>query len=277
MSVPTRPRHPGTRVRAPRERQETNVSETAERAPEVAALPPTPGLGEGPWGMVKRAAALLAQQREATVFVVAVVLVIYFWRTAPAFLTKDNIVNISQITAPVAIIAIGEVFLLVCGEIDLSVGFIFAFSPFLMHYLIDYYGVPAVLAVLLSLLMGVVAGFANGFITVALRVPSFIATLGTGFILYGLMLTTSNAYPANIPGKAQGIGHWIGTYAWAEITWAIVLVVIFQIALSRTRWGLHTVAVGGNILGASESGISIAKIKMGNFMITGFMGALVGL
>jgi simple sugar transport system permease protein len=254
------------------------VSETAERAPEqVAALPPTPGLGEGPWGAVKRAAALLAQQREATVFVVAVLLVIYFWRTAPSFLTKDNIVNLSQITAPVAIIAIGEVLLLVCGEIDLSVGFIFALSPFLMHYLIDFYGVPAVPAILICLLMGVVAGFINGFITVALQVPSFITTLGTGFILFGIMLTTSNAYPANIPNQAQGIGHWIGTYAWAEITWAIVLVAIFQVILSRTRWGLHTVAVGGNILGAAEAGINVAKIKYGSFMITGFMGALVGL
>jgi simple sugar transport system permease protein len=254
------------------------VSETAERAPDdVAALPPTPGLGDGPWGAVKRAGAVLAQQREATVFVVAVLLVIYFWRASPAFLTKDNIVNISQITAPVAIIAIGEVFLLVCGEIDLSVGFVFAFSPFFMHYLIDFYGVPAVLAVILSLLMGVAAGFVNGFITVALRVPSFIATLGTGFILWGLMLTTSNAYPANIPNKAQGIGHWIGTYAWAEITWAIVLVAIFQVALSRTRWGLHTVAVGGNILGAAEAGINVARIKYSAFMLTGFMGALVGM
>ena len=70
------------------------MSETAERAPEeVAALPPTPGLGGGFWGAVKRVGAVLAQQREATVFVVAVLLVIYFWRAAPAFLTKDNIVN----------------------------------------------------------------------------------------------------------------------------------------------------------------------------------------
>ena len=68
------------------------MSETAERAPEeIAALPPTQGLGGGPWGAVKRVGAVLAQQREATVFVVAVLLVIYFWRTAPAFLTKDNI------------------------------------------------------------------------------------------------------------------------------------------------------------------------------------------
>jgi simple sugar transport system permease protein len=254
------------------------VSETAERAPdEVAALPPTPGLGGGPWGTVKRVGAVLAQQREATVFVVAVLLVIYFWRASDAFLTKDNIVNLSQITAPVAIIAIGEVFLLVCGEIDLSVGFIMTFSPFLMHYLIDFYSVPATLAILIALLFGLFAGFVNGFITVALGVPSFITTLGTGFILFGIMLTTSNAYPANIPDKAQGIGHWVGTYAWAEITWAIVLVVIFQVVLTRTRWGLHTVAVGGNILGAAEAGISVAKIKYAAFMMTGFMGALVGL
>src|SRR5215475_14979217 len=91
------------------------------------------------------------------------------------------------------------------------------------------------------------------------------------------MLSTSNAYPANIPDQAAGIGHWIGTYAWAEITWAIILVAIFQIVLSRTRWGLHTIAVGGNILGASEAGISVARIKYANFMLTGFFGALVGL
>ena len=204
-------------------------------------------------------------------------LVIYFWRTAPSFLTKDNIVNISQITAPVAIIAIGEVFLLVCGEIDLSVGFIFAFSPFLMHYLIDYYGIPATLAVLISLLMGVAAGFINGFITVALRVRRSSPRSAPGSSCFGIMLTTSNAYPANIRTWAQGIGHWIGTYAWAEITWAIVLVAIFQVVLSRTRWGLHTVAVGGNILGASEAGINVARIKYAAFMMTGFMGALVGL
>jgi simple sugar transport system permease protein len=110
-----------------------------------------------------------------------------------------------------------------------------------------------------------------------LKVPSFITTLGTGFVLFGIMLITSNAVPVNIPPKAEGIGHWIGTYAWAEITWAVVLVIIFHIVLTRTRWGLHTIATGGNILGASEAGIRTANIKMGAFMITGFMGALVGL
>lgn len=253
------------------------MSETVEQTTGIAGPPPGPQSGGGFGNAVRRAATTFAQQREATVFVVAVLLSIYFWRSSSAFLTKDNIVNLSQITAPVAIIAVGEVLLLICGEIDLSVGFVLGFSAFLMHYMIDFWSVPVIPAILLSLLFGVAAGWANGAITVYLQVPSFITTLGTGFILWGLMLTTSNAYPANIPAKAEGIGHWIGTFAWAEISWAIIFVVIFQIVLSRTRWGLHTVAVGGNLQGASEAGISVAKIKIVSFMITGFMGAFVGL
>jgi simple sugar transport system permease protein len=259
-------------------RQESNVSETVQRTPEAAgAAPGGPAEGRSLSGAVKRAATVFAEQREATVLVVNILLVIYFWRASPDFLTKDNIANITWIVAPIAIIAIGEVLLLVCGELDLSVGFVLGFSGFLMHYLIDFYSVPAVLAVLLCLLMGVAVGFCNGFITVTLGVPAFITTLGTGFVLFGILLVTSHAYPANIPDSATGVGKWLGSSTWAEIVWAIVLVAIFQVVLSRTRWGLHTVAVGGNILGASEAGISVPRIKYGNFMITGFMGALVGL
>ena len=212
--------------------------------------------------MVKRAALLFARQRAATVLVVVVLLVVYFGFFSSAsstFLTKDNIANITWTLAPWAIIAIGEVLLLVCGELDLSVGFILGFSGFLMHYLIDFYGVPPVLAVLLCLLMGVAVGFANG------------------FIIEGILLVTSHAYPATIPASAAGVGKFLGSWTWAELTWTIILVAVFQIVLSYTRWGLHTVSVGGNILGASEAGISIRRIKYGNFMITGFMGALTGL
>jgi simple sugar transport system permease protein len=254
------------------------VSETAERSERVlSASPGSSPSGNNLWNHVRRGLVLFGQQREATVFIVVVALVIYFQASATAFSTRDNLVNISQITAPVAIIAVGEVLLLVCGEIDLSVGFVFVLSPFLMHYLIDYYSVPALLAVAISLLMGVVAGLVNGLITVTLRVPSFIATLGTGFVLLGIMQVTSHDQQVNVPDAATGIGHWFGSYAWSEIIWAVVLVVIFHIVLTRTRYGLHTVAVGGNMLGASEAGISVAKIKMGAFMITGFMGALVGM
>jgi simple sugar transport system permease protein len=253
------------------------VSDTVQRAPDTAgAAPGGPATG-GLSGALRRAAMVFAQQREATVLVVNILLVIYFWRASPDFLTQDNIANITWIVTPIAIIAIGEVFLLVCGELDLSVGFVLGFAGFLMHYLIDYYSVPAVLAVLLCLLMGVAVGFCNGFITVALGVPSFITTLGTGYILLGILLVTSHAYPATIPESANGVGKVLGSSTWAEIIWTVVLVAIFHVVFTRTRWGLHTVAVGGNILGASEAGISVPRIKYGNFMLTGFFGALVGL
>jgi simple sugar transport system permease protein len=255
------------------------VSETAERRPDIVGPPPegVPPSGNVLWDGVRRSALLFSQQREASVFVVVVALAIYFTISSTNFFTRDNIVNVTQITAPLAIIAIGEVLLLVCGEMDLSVGFIYTISPFFMHYLIDFYGVPAIPAVLISLTMGAVVGYINGFITVILAVPAFITTLGTGFILYGLMLTTSHAFPAAIPDSTTGIQHWLGGDAWSEIIWAIILVVIFHIVLTRTRWGLHTISVGGNRLGAAEAGVNVAKIKIGNFVITGVAGALVGL
>jgi simple sugar transport system permease protein len=225
--------------------------------------------------------ALLVRQREATVFIVDVLLIIYFGFISStgrsAFFTHVNLVNLSQVAAQIIIISLGEVMLLICGEIDLSVGFIYQLSPFVMYFLIADYHVPALLAILIALLSGVVIGWVNGFLTVALGLPSFIATLGTGFVINGIVLTTSHAEQVDIPKSAVSYGHWIGQDAWAEITWAIILTIIFHILLTRTRWGLHTVATGGNQLGAREAGVSVARIKYGNFMLTGVLGALVGL
>ena len=137
-----------------------------------------------------------------------VVLLLYFGiKYNSTFVSETNLTNLlSGIAAPIMIIAIGEVFLLICGEIDLSVGFIYMFAPFLMHYLIDFYHVPALLAIIISLVFGLVVGWVNGFLTVTMGLPSFITTLGTGFILWGLTLTTSHAYPAAIPKAAVSTG-----------------------------------------------------------------------
>src|SRR6266851_4929066 len=256
------------------------MSETAEQRADVGvpqAGGPAPG-GGGLLALARRGAAVFIRQREATVFVVMVVLLIYFGLASSTFFSKSNITNLlSGYAAPIIILSIGEVLLLISGEIDLSVGFVFLFAPFL----IDFYGVPVIPAILISLFLGVVVGWVNGFLTVTVGVPSFITTLGTGFILWGLTLTTSHAYPANVPASAQSIGKYLGSqnggYVWSAIIWALALVAFFHIVLTRTRWGLHTIAVGGNLLGARESGISVARIKYGNFMICGLMGAIVGL
>jgi len=247
---------------------------TQEQAGAVG--PPAGAPPSGAWRGIRAGARFLARQREATIFVVAVALFLYFAVTNSSFTTQSNLVVLSQDIAPIIIIAIGEVLLLISGEIDLSVGFIYAFAPFLMSYMISY-GVPVLPAILIGLLFGLVAGWFNGFLVVTLGLPSFIATLGTGFLLDGIMLITSHAEPVIPPASAAGAGKWLGSYSWSMIVWAVILLAIFHVVLTRTRWGLHTVAAGGNLLGAREAGINVARIKYGNFMITGLLGALVGL
>ena len=260
------------------------MSDTAERAAGRVGPPPGGrGSGHGLGAVLKRGSAAFLRQREATVLVVAIALFIYFSVKSSNFDGRANLTTLfSGTAAPYIILAIGEVMLLICGEIDLSVGFVWTFSPFLMYFLVAYYGVPVILAIILSLLFGTVVGVINGFLTVTVGLPSFIATLGTSFILYGLVLTTSHGEPATLPASTQSIGKIFGNdsagpYGWSAFIWAVALVVIFQIVLTQTRWGLHTVAAGGNLLGARESGISVARIKYGNFMISGTLGALVGI
>jgi simple sugar transport system permease protein len=252
------------------------VSEAVENRTDSPSQPP----GDTPprSNFLRTAGLAFLRQREATVLVVAVALIIYFAVSSSNFTSTTNLTTwLSQDSAYIMIIAVGEVLLLICGEIDLSVGFIFTFSPFLMHYLIDFYGFPAWPAIILSLVMGLAVGWVNAFLTVSVGLPSFITTLGTGFVLLGLVNTTSHAQAVPIPQSVSGIGHWIGSGPWSEFIWAVILVILGHILLTRTRWGLHTISAGGNLLGAQEAGIKVKRIKYGNFMITGVLGAFVGL
>jgi simple sugar transport system permease protein len=233
-------------------------------------------------GALQAVGRFLVLQRESTVFVVAAGLFIYFALANSHFTSSINQpILFSQDSAPYVIIALGEVFLLICGEIDLSVGFTYAFAPYVMFFLNSYYHFPGPLAVIIGLLMGVAVGWLNGFLTVTVGLPSFITTLGTGFILLGIVDTTSHGSPVAIPADVAGYTRWLGAGAgwpaWVPFVWAVVLTLIMHVVLTRTRWGLHTVAVGGNLLGAREAGINIGTIKYGNFMLTGLLGALVGL
>jgi simple sugar transport system permease protein len=259
------------------------MSDTAQRAVDAPAGPPAgpPTSASRLTGRLRDTAALAARQREVTVLVVVVLLMVYFGFISTtgrsSFFGSVNVINLGQIAGPIIIIAIGEVLLLICGEIDLSPGFVYSFAPFLMYFLIVYHGFPVIAAIGVTLLMGLFVGWVNGFLTLALGLPSFVATLGTGFALLGITLTTSNATQASIPASAIGIGSWIGSSNYAEIIWAVALVAIFHVVLTRTKWGLYTIAAGGNQLGAREAGVNVARVKYGNFMITGLLGAFVGL
>jgi simple sugar transport system permease protein len=178
----------------------------------------------------------------------------------------------------VAIIAAGMVLVLVSGEIDLSVAAVAALAPFNVHYLVDFYEVQILLAIVLALLISAAIGFVNGAITVFLKVPSFVTTLGTAYVIIGTVLVTSHAFPAPLPDAATPtIRAWLGDSDWAHITWCLLIVAFFHLLLTRTRWGLHTIAVGGNPLGATEAGIRAGRIKIGNFMMVSTLGGFVGI
>jgi simple sugar transport system permease protein len=255
------------------------VSETTDRSGMLTGLPDPGSRGGRGGSMLLSGLRIAGRQRETTIAVVTVALLLYFGLTnSSTFGSQTNFIDLlSENAAPIAIIAVGEVFLLICGEIDLSVGFIYTCSPFVMFFLNQYFGIPILLAILLSLVFGVACGWINGFLTVTLGLPSFITTLGTGFILSGFALYTSHAEPKALPASSITIGNWIGTDPWSQFIWAVIIVAIFHVVLTNTRWGLHTVATGGNQLGAREAGISTARIKYGAFMITGLLGAFVGL
>src|SRR5690348_11759122 len=136
---------------------------------------------------------------EASVIVVTVALVIYFEVANQNFLTNANVQTVSQFVAAPVIIACGEIMLLICREIDLSVGQVFALAPFLMENVHDF-GLPVPLAILAALAVCALIGLTIGLITIGLRVPSFITTLGMLFLITGLTLTISRGYPANTEG-----------------------------------------------------------------------------
>jgi simple sugar transport system permease protein len=252
----------------------SDVSDTAERSPEVTGTPPRRSPGSS---LFPRISAIFLNQREASITAIAVILFVYFWASGTShFFSHGSFVNIAQYMGPYVIIGIGLVLVMVCGEIDLSVGFVWTLSPFVMHFFVDS-GLPTVLAIVVTVLVCSVIGLVNGVVTTVFGVPSLITTLGTGYLVYGYTLTISAAQQINLPTQSVGIGRWFGGEAWSEIIWASVLVLLFHILLTRTRWGLYTVSVGGNLLGARESGIKVNRIKIGNFMMCSSLGALAGI
>jgi simple sugar transport system permease protein len=133
-------------------------------------------------GIAKRVYGFLLQP-EASVIVVSVALVAYFELANANFLTNDNLQTVSQfVAAPV--IAAGEIMLLICREIDLSVAQTFPLSPFTMGHA-HAVGLPVVAAIVVALAVCALIGLAIGLITIGLMVPSFITTLGMLFLMRG--------------------------------------------------------------------------------------------
>jgi simple sugar transport system permease protein len=235
-----------------------------------------------PWSLIKR--FLIA--REGSIIVVTVLLTAYFSLTLSAFVSISNLHALLPYFAPFAILATGEVLLMINGEIDLSIGGVYLFAPYLYYELATAH-IALLPAVLISFAACALIGLVNGFFTMVVGINSFITTLGTLFTLEGLTLIISHALQVTAPGSqlsGSASGTTISTFAsvfgagtYSELIWAVIIVAIMQVVLTRTRWGLHTIAVGSNRLGAAEAGVRVRLVVIRNFMVCSTLAGIVGI
>jgi simple sugar transport system permease protein len=256
---------------------------TSDSSAPSGASPPGPASGRARGGAGLGMFKGFLTLREGSIIVVTAVTVIIFATNTSRFATTGNFKNLLPYFAPIAIMAAGEVFVMTLGEIDLSVGAVYLFTPFLFDKL-TVAGLPLVPAVIIALLVAMLLGAFNGFATAYIGIASFVATLGMLFVLDGVTLVISHSEQITTPGTtvvgvttfAQIFGE--GTYS--ELIWAIGIIIVLQVLLSFTRWGNYTVAAGSNRLGAAEAGINVRLVVVRNFMLcavtAGFVGILEG-
>lgn len=240
--------------------------------------------------------------REGSIVVVTILVAIYFASNTPAFATGANFKTLLPYFAPFAIMAAGEVFVMILGEIDLSIGAVYLFAPFLF-YEIHQAGIPVLPGVIIAMLVCALVGLVNGFFVAVVGISSFVTTLGVLFGLEGLTLIISHAEPVATPDAqvtsttvnvshivnghhivlSEQVNH-ISTFAkifgggiYSELIWALVIVAVLQAVLSFTRWGLYTVSVGSNKLAAAEAGIRVRLVVIRNFVLCASTAGLVGI
>ena len=219
----------------------------------------------------------LLRRRELSIVLVTIAAAVYFsvGSYGSDFDTTKNYHIIMQYFAPWAIIAAVESMLLICGEIDLSAGFTYAFIPFVLTSFYNQ-GLDVPLSLVLAILVAIGIGLVNGLIRTVFNLSSFITTLGMGFFLEGMTYIQSGAEPIT-PPLTGGLANVLGGWRWSELVWALVIIVIMQVALSYTKYGVYAQAAGGNPLSAAESGIKVNVVKVSSFVLTSLFAGLIGI
>lgn len=194
----------------------------------------------------------------------------------------NNVPSVLRLTAQVGIIAIGQSLLMTSGEVDLSVGSVFAIVSVVFLWLTGVAGLGVGLALILSLFAGCVIGFVNGIITTRFQVPSMIVTMGAMFVYRGITFLATQGASLSLPRdirhdpviaalKAKLFGLNVPVYALA------ILMVIFVFILAKARFGSHLTAVGGNAAAALANGISPNGVRIRAFVLCSALAGLSGL
>lgn len=221
---------------------------------------------------------LLDFARDHVTYGIFVLITIYFIAFAPHFASLSTAAAVLRITAIVSVMAIGMTFVIICGEIDLSVGSMASFSG-MMAALLYERGAPTAAAPVVVLAMGALIGAVSGLLVTKLRIPSFLVTLGMLSIFSGLALTVTDTRPVPILDDAFSGVFWNGSVLGiqAPIAWTLVLTVIGYYMLHQMAFGRRVFATGGNPVAARFSGVRTDRVKIAAFVLSGMTASLAGL
>lgn len=208
-------------------------------------------------------------------FLILVFLLILFAFVAPNFMTFGNLRILIRQVSFSGISAVGLMFVMISGGIDLSIGSQIVFSNVLLAIMMAEWKLPPSLAIPLILLVGTGLGAINGFLCIKLKIHPLIITLGTSAIFkgFGYIINRSR----NIMGFPDSF-RWFGQgYVWGIPVPVIIMVVVALIGsfiLTRTYFGRKVFALGGNEEAARLGGVNINNMKVSLFMICGFITAI---
>lgn len=194
------------------------------------------------------------------------------------FISAESIINAFNDSVVFTLLAVGAAFVILTGEIDVSVGAVLGFSAAIgASILRDGGSLPIALFAALS--TGAFIGFINGIGVAVLKVPSLIFTLGTcGVVRGAIYVYTGGAWVENLPSSFKALSHTnlVGhlTLFYAAV---FILVILVQFLLSKTKKGKNFIAVGDNALGAQLVGISVTQTKIYSFVLSSVFASLAGM
>lgn len=210
-----------------------------------------------------------------------IVLLLVFSFLNPNFFSQRNISNLLRQIAPIILIGVGQSYVLITGNIDLSIGSVIGMSCMVSATLMTK-GVNPWMAVVITYIAALVVGWLNGTLIAKAKLPAFIATLGTMTIARGIAQIVNNNYNTDSIGVgAEGFrnffyyGKTLGLYNTIWI--ALAFWFVFNFILSRTKTGRHIYAVGSNSHAAHLSGVNISSVITKTYIVSAICAATVGL
>lgn len=208
--------------------------------------------------------------------------VIIMFATTPTFRRFSNIVGLFNQICIYGVAAVGMTFAIINGEFDMSMGGVVSLVSLVSAYVMKYMEHPSpALAVLLGIAVGVIIGLVNGLLVTRLKINTFVATLATMVILYGVSETFCEVLgvPSSITYNndfmyEMGNGKFlrIPYFVW----FFLLMVFVGEFILRKTQFGRNVFAVGGNVDVCHASGIDVPKNKMLVFLVCGITAAMAG-